>query len=289
MNNTHSNGTSNGAPNGSMQGWKTAIVTSDPSNIWIRGYDTVSLMRRGSFADVIYLLHRGELPTAAERRLIEALLIGISDHGAGAPSCAVGRMVASSNRQSVAAAVAAGVLAIGDEHGGAGTPCMEQIAAVLSRRREDGLSLQAAAAAVVEQAISEKRRLAGFGHRVHHTKDPRIDFLFGLARKAKVAGDGVKAVQALEGEIARRIKPLPANIDAALAAILHDLGFPPSAARFLFIIGRVAGITAEIAEEYARERPMRVRIPVAYDGHAPRKLAPRKAGRGAKVRKGVRK
>lgn len=268
MKKTHSNGETNGA----MQGWKTSIVTSDPGNIWIRGYDTVSLMQRGSFADVIYLLHRGELPSAAERRLIEALLIGISDHGAGAPSCAVARMVASSNRQSVAAAVAAGVLAIGDEHGGAGTPCMEQIADCLARVRNDGVSLQEAAAAVVGKAIIEKRRLAGFGHRVHHTKDPRIDFLFGLARTHKVAGDGVRAVLALEAEIARRIKPLPANIDAALAAILHDLGFPPSAARFIFIVGRVAGITAEIAEEYMRERPMRVRIPVTYDGKAPRKL-----------------
>jgi citrate synthase len=280
MKKTHLNGETNGA----MQGWRTSIVTSEPGKIWIRGYDTVSLMQRGSFADVIYLLHRGELPTPAERRLIEALLIGISDHGAGAPSCAVARMVASSNRQSVAAAVAAGVLAIGDEHGGAGTPCMEQIADCLERVRDDGVTLQQAAAAVVEKAILEKRRLAGFGHRVHHTKDPRIDFLFGLARKARVAGDGIKAVRALEGEIARRIKPLPANIDAALAAILHDLGFPPSAARFIFIIGRVAGITAEVAEEYLRERPMRVRIPVAYDGVAPRKAAvkPARAKEGAR-------
>ena len=80
MKKTHSNGAHNGTLNGStFQGWKTAIVTSDPGNIWIRGYDTVSLMRRGSFADVIYLLHRGELPTAAERRLIEALLFVASE------------------------------------------------------------------------------------------------------------------------------------------------------------------------------------------------------------------
>ena len=165
MKKTHSNGAHNGTLNGStFQGWKTAIVTSDPGNIWIRGYDTVSLMRRGSFADVIYLLHRGELPTAAERRLIEALLIGISDHGAGAPSCAVARMVASSNRQSVPAAIAAGVLAIGDEHGGAGSPCMEQIADCVARVRNDGITLQEAAAAVVEQAIDRKSTRLNSSH-----------------------------------------------------------------------------------------------------------------------------
>ena len=36
----------------------------------------------------------------------------------------------------------------------------------------------------------------------------------------------------------------------------------------LFIISRVAGISAEVAEEYGREKPMRIRIPVVYDGPA---------------------
>lgn len=37
----------------------------------------------------------------------------------------------------------------------------------------------------------------------------------------------------------------------------------------MFIVGRVAGLTAEVAEEYARERPMRIRIPLEYDGVPP--------------------
>jgi citrate synthase len=40
----------------------------------------------------------------------------------------------------------------------------------------------------------------------------------------------------------------------------------------LFIVGRVAGLTAEVAEEYAREKAMRIRIPVEYDGVPPRPL-----------------
>jgi citrate synthase len=56
------------------------------------------------------------------------------------------------------------------------------------------------------------------------------------------------------------------NIDGALAAILHDMGFAPAAGRFLFIVGRVAGLTAEVAEEYAREKPMRIKFTVEYDG-----------------------
>ena len=78
-------------------------------------------------------------------------------------------------------------------------------------------------------------------------------------------------MRALEAAARERIKPLPMNIDGALAAILHDLGFPPPAGQFLFIVGRVAGLTAEVAEEYAREKPMRIKIPVEYDGVPPRR------------------
>src|SRR6476469_5470155 len=111
-----------------MEKWRTAIAHSDSTGIWIRGYDVTALMR-GTFTATIYLLHRGRLPTAGERELLDAILVGVSDHGAGAPSCAAARLAASGNRQSLSAAIAAGILAIGDDHGGAGSNCMELIAA----------------------------------------------------------------------------------------------------------------------------------------------------------------
>ena len=40
----------------------------------------------------------------------------------------------------------------------------------------------------------------------------------------------------------------------------------------MFIIGRVAGLTAEVMEELARERPMRIRMPVTFDGVPPRTI-----------------
>jgi citrate synthase len=86
-------------------------------------------MHKSTFTDLIFLLHHDRLPSSGERRLLDAILIAVADHGAGAPSCAAARLAASGNRQSLAAAIAAGVLAIGDEHGGAGSGCMELIAA----------------------------------------------------------------------------------------------------------------------------------------------------------------
>jgi citrate synthase len=254
-----------------VDAWRTGLVDARDGQIRLRGYDVGSLMTERSFTDVIFLLHRGELPTPAERRLLDAVLAGVADHGAGAPSCATARLALSGNRQSVSAAIAAGILAVGDDHGGAGSGCMEMIAAGLARAKATGASLDDTAVALATEARASGKRLAGFGHRVHAT-DPRTAVLFGLARSGGVTGDGVAFIEAMERAIATVVKPLPINIDGALAAVLHDMGFAPVFGRLVFIIGRVAGLTAEVAEELAREKPMRIRIPVEYDGVEPRPL-----------------
>jgi len=93
--------------------------------------------------------------------------------------------------------------------------------------------------------------------------------LFEIAGQHGKAGQGVAFMRALETAVADTIKPLPINVDGAIAAVLHDLGYPAAAAKLIFIVGRTAGLAAHVMEEYARERPMRVRIPVVYDGPAP--------------------
>src|SRR4051794_20459203 len=124
-----------------MDAWRTAIVDADADHIRVRGHDVLDLMRGATFTDVIFLLHHERLPTAGERRLFDAILIGSADHGPGAPSCAAARLAASGNRQSPSVAIAAGVLTIGDEHGGAGTACMELIAGAIARAARESRPL----------------------------------------------------------------------------------------------------------------------------------------------------
>ena len=253
-----------------MDTWRTSIVDAGPDHIRVRGHDVLTLMKGSTFTDLIFLLHHDRLPSIDERRLLDAILIGVADHGAGAPSCAAARLAASGNRQSPAAAIAAGVLTIGDEHGGAGSGCMELLAEGIARARRDGLTFEAAAAQIVDEAKRTKARLPGFGHRVHSTIDPRVAVLFTLAEDSKLAGDGIAFARALEAAVRDGIKPIPLNIDGALAAILVDLGLPAMVGKLLFIVGRVAGLSAEVLEEYTREKPMRIKIPVQYDGVPPR-------------------
>ena len=255
----------------SMDNWRTAIATSDDTHIWMHGYDVTDLMTRADFTDTIFLLHRGRLPNNGERRILNAILIAVADHGSGAPSCATARLAASGNRQSPSAAVAAGVLAIGDEHGGAGSLCMEMIAAGVALAERESIPILEAARKVADDAVANRKRLPGLGHRVHAT-DPRKAVLFKLAADAGVSGQGVAFMEALEQAAHEKIKPLPMNVDGALAAVLYDMGFPPLFGKLIFIVGRVAGLTAEVAEEYAREKAMRIRIPVTYDGVPPREM-----------------
>jgi len=251
-----------------MESWKTALSYSDEDQIWIRGQSMTSLMAKASFTEVVFLLHHGRSPSEEERRLLDAILIAVSDHGPGSPSAAASRLVASANRQAPEAAVAAGVLAIGDMHAGAGLACMQMIEEGLEAAHRESIPVAEAARRTVVDAIQKKRRLPGLGHRVHK-EDPRTPLLFGMARDSKLSGDGIDFMIAVESAARELIKPLPINVDGALAAVLYDLGFPPLFAKFVFIIGRVAGLTAQVMEEYTRERPMRIKIPVQYDGIQP--------------------
>lgn len=254
-----------------MQPWRSAITATEPGHIRVRGYEVTELMSRCSFAEMIYLLHKGELPPPGVGRLLNAILVAGADHGPGSPSAMTARTAATGNRRGIEAAIAAGVLAIGDAHGGAGADCMELIGRGLALVEQDGLSMQEAAHQIVSEIRRSGGRLPGLGHRVHKN-DPRTTVLFNLAEEAGVAGIGVAFLQALAQEANRQIKELPINVDGAIAGVLYDLGFPPLFGRSIFILSRAAGLSAQVLEEYQREKPVRIHLDYDYDGPAPRSL-----------------
>jgi citrate synthase len=149
---------------------------------------------------------------------------------------------------------------------------MDLISAGTKLAASENISIPEAAVRIFDDFRSARKRLPGLGHRVHKERDPRTEILFSMARESSLARDGVAFMEALEKAAAERAKVLPINIDGALAAILYDLGFPSAFGKLLFIIGRVAGLTAEVAEEHSREKAMRIKVPVVYDGPPPRPL-----------------
>ena len=68
-----------------VEPWRSAITDTGGEDVRIRGEELGALMREATFSDVVGLLLNGRRPDAGERRLIDAILIAIADHGAGAP------------------------------------------------------------------------------------------------------------------------------------------------------------------------------------------------------------
>ncbi|WP_369822285.1 citryl-CoA lyase [Saccharomonospora sp. CUA-673] len=229
-----------------------------PGEIALRGYPIEELIGRFSFVDVAWLMVRGELPTKAESRLLEAALTAAVDHGPQAPSIAAARMAATCG-VGLNNAVATGVNLLGDVHGGAGQQCLEVLDDVLARARE-GRPLSTA----VEAVLAEHRYVPGFGHRFH-PRDPRRDPLLELVEQARddgvVAGDHLAAAEEIELHLAEKsTKPIPMNIDGATAVIYGELGFTPELARGLFVLSRSVGILAHAWEE--QQAGTRIKGPV---------------------------
>jgi len=258
----------------SEKSWATAVTSIAPNEIRVRGYRLDELMGRVSFGEAVYLVLRGELPGAAVGRLMEALLVASIDHGVTPPSTLSARNAAATGAP-LNACIAAGVLAVNRHHGGAVEDCMRLLSRGVARIGS-GESAAAAAAAIIAEEKAAGRRLPGFGHRVH-TDDPRSHRLFALAREGGAAGNHVALAEAIAAALAGSGRPLPLNVDGAIAAVLADLSFTPELANGFFILARTAGWMAHVAEELEREKPMR-RIDqeaAAYDGPPARGLGTR--------------
>ncbi len=232
--------------------WRTGIIAMRPGEIRIRGYPIEQLVGRLSFAEMIWLMLRGELPEAGRARLLEAALVAAVDHGPQAPSIAIARMAVTCG-VGINNAVASAVNVLGEVHGGAAEQAMELYARV-EGETADGRPLEEAVAAAVEAWRRERgRHLPGFGHRFHPV-DPRAPRLLALVEEA--AGEGIvegrtvavaRAIEALLGSRGRR--PVPLNIDGAVAVVFAELGFPPPLARGLFCLARSVGILAHAFEQ----------------------------------------
>jgi len=247
--------------------WKTAITGVEPNKVRLRGYPIDQLMGKVSFSQAIYLALKGELPSPAVGRLLDAIFVSSVDHGAGPPSVLAARTVASTGAE-LHACIAAGVLAISRWHGGAIEEGMRLFQAIARLAAANKVSEEAAAADILAEMKTRGERASGFGHRVH-TKDPRTQRLFALAEELGLAGPHVRIARTVEKIFRESMgRPLPINVDGAIAAVLCDLGIPAEIGNAFFIIARVPGLVAHIQEERTRMKPMRKIHPsdFEYDG-----------------------
>jgi citrate synthase len=258
--------------------WRTRISSVKPNEIRVRGYDLMELIGTRSFGDVVFLLLSGDLPEGNEGRMLEALLVSCAEHSLVAPSVDAARFVASVGVP-LQAAVASGMIALGDLHGGAA----EEGADMLLEAEQLGKDPAEAARVIVERCREEHRRVPGYGH-VVHDPDPRAGRLFDVAKELGFFGRYCELALAFEGAVAEVFgRPLRMNIDGAMAALLLELGLEPGLGKALYVIGRAPGLVAHVHEEQTRERPYRDVgwRNVRYEGPSSRSLPSPDDGRGS--------
>ncbi len=245
--------------------WSTKITKTGAGELRVRGYDITQMIGKLSFAQIVFLILKGELPTEAEARMIEGMLVSSIDHGITPPSNLAARTVMSGGN-SLNTAVAAGIMTIGDSHGGAIEQCARILQAAVSAGKD--------APTVVEEAKAAKLRIPGFGHRIH-ARDPRTEALFALADECGFTGPHIKLARGIMEELERGTdKKLPVNVDGAIAAIISEMGFDWRLGKGFFIIARTPGLVAHVFEEWTTQKPMRKLGPLGgvYDGAPDRDL-----------------
>ena len=260
--------------------WSTEIIDMKPGVIRFRGFPIEQLIGTISFPQMIWLLLRGELPSAEQGALLEAALVSAVDHGPQAPSIAIGRMAVTCGLP-LNGAMASAINVLDDVHGGAGEQCME-LYADIDRRMQDGVELVAAVSAGLDAFItSHGKIIPGFGHRFHpiDPRSPRLLALVDAARaKGTVSGRFAGIGRGVEAEMERRKGfRIPMNIDGATAVIYAELGFSPPLGRGLFILSRSVGILAHAWEQRQQggriKGPMPPGIPYRYTGRPERSVA----------------
>ncbi|MBW3600011.1 MAG: citrate synthase, partial [Planctomycetes bacterium] len=137
-------------------------------------------------------------------------------------------------------------------HGGANERVMEVLQEVGS---------PAQAETWVRDALAQKRRIMGFGHRVYKTGDPRAKFLKPLCSElARETGheDLEQTAEVIE-RIVREEKGLPPNLDWPSARLYFYLGLPIDLYTPLFVVSRVTGWSAHVVEQHENNRLIRPR------------------------------
>jgi citrate synthase len=262
---------------GSQAGKLTAISASNPDSIVVRGFDLCAdLIGAVTFTDHVWLLVAGQLPSPGQRRILDATLVAIAEHGL-VPSVAAGRMTLAAAPEALQGAVAAGILGCGSVILGSAESAARFMAGVLDGNGPR--DVPAAVQAALVEARDAKRAIPGYGHPLHKSADPRVGRLLMIAAEAGIAGRHVEIARLIEKKLPEMTgKPLVMNVSGAIAAVMLDAGFPILAVKGVPILARTAGLIAHLLEE--QQRPIGFILAdsgaasIGYDGPSPAGFVP---------------
>jgi citrate synthase len=213
-------------------------------------------------------------PAADVARVLDVVLTLHADHEFNASTFAA-RVAVATLADLHAAVVAAIATLKGPRHGGANEDVLVMLREIGDPARAEAYvdeRLGGRAGLSKAERGDPRARMPGFGHRVYRVDDARARVLRGMAKSmAEATGTGrLFEVAERVYDTMRARTSLPVNVDFFSAVVYDALDIPPDFCTSIFAVGRVAGWTAHIMEQYADNRLIRPRAD--YIGPAPRSL-----------------
>ena len=229
-----------------------------------QGKEPVTPDPQKSFAaNLLWMLGREE-PSPRLEQAMDVSLTLYAEHEFNASTFTA--RVITSTLSDLHSSVAGAIGALkGPLHGGANERVMEVLQEVGSAENAEPW---------IRQALAEKRRIMGFGHRVYKEGDPRARFLKPLCQEL-AAETGHEEMENMAEVIERIVveeKGLPPNLDWPSARLYHYMGLDVAVYTPLFVVSRVTGWAAHVIEQMDNNRLIRPRS--RYIGPEPRPWVP---------------
>lgn len=220
-----------------------------------------------TFAEnLLYLLtdRRGDEQAKAMARALDVSLILYAEHEFNASTFAA--RVAASTLTDLHAAVTAAIATLrGPLHGGANEAVAAMLLEIRSRDRAERW---------VRDALAQKRRIMGFGHRVLRHGDARSTI---IQRHAEVLSRACGDTRWYEiattiDRIMQQEKKLYPNLDFYTAVVYLLIGIPRDLYTSVFVCSRIVGWCAHVIEQQDHNRLIRPRA--LYTGPPPQPYVP---------------
>lgn len=204
----------------------------------------------GFAANFLYTL-TGKRPDDIMEHAFDVAMTLHADHELNASTFAA--RVTAATLSDIYSAVTSAVGALkGPLHGGAN---QDVIRFLLQMESEE------AAVERVKNTLARKVKIAGFGHRVYRTEDPRATHLRALSEELGRRTGQIRLYQMSKRmeEAVKAEKHLNANVDFYSASTYYSLGIPIDLFTPVFAVSRMSGWTAHVLEQYRNNRLIRPR------------------------------
>jgi len=240
-------------------------------------------MGRLTLTELAYLLITHREPSPSERRMLDAVLVSLADHGL-TPSALAARLTYTGAPEAMQGAVAAGLLGAGSVLLGPAGDTAQWLSALLrdgADAQRDEASLRRLAESGVDARLRGDERIPGLGHPVHRVRDPRTEKIYELAEEEGLLGPHLQLLRVV-AEVYAEItgRRLPINGAGAGGAALVDVGLPPASVRGFVLIARTAGLVAHLVEEQQRPIGMALWLEVEHRAARVARLGRDPAGAG---------